>query len=55
MDALWSELNEYERDTLVLRLDKQEVSDLIAILVDCPLDHPYKAGAVALAEKLGSE
>jgi hypothetical protein len=55
MDDLWSQLDAYERDTLVLRLDKRETSALIALLIDVSLSHHLKAEAVLLADKLGSE
>jgi hypothetical protein len=49
------ELREYERSTITLRLDARETDALLAVLVDCALDHPYKAVAVSLAERLAWE
>ena len=41
--------------TITLRLDAAETDALLAVLVDCPLEHPYKVVAVALTERLGWE
>jgi hypothetical protein len=55
MDDLLAELMAYERETITLRLDANETGALLAVLVECPVEHPYKAVAVALAERLAWE
>ena len=55
MGDLWSELANYERRSITLRLNERETSALLALLVDVPIGHHLKDVAVQLADKLGSE
>lgn len=55
MDDLGAELTFYERNTITLRLDRNETDALLAVLVECELEHPYKAVAVSLTERLAWE
>ena len=54
MDDLWSDLNEYERSTITLRLDEREAIDLLSLLVLCE-GGKYKPTAVVLADRLAHE
>jgi hypothetical protein len=50
-----AEVEAYERETMVLRLDEAEARALIDLLVLVAPGDPQKRDAVALADKIASE
>src|SRR5215210_7214090 len=54
MEDLLSELHEYERATITLRLDEQEAKALTCALAECSCD-AHKRDAIELTEKLAHE
>lgn len=49
------EIATYEQQTIVLRLDHDEATALVSLLVEVPPDHPHKDEATLLADKAASE
>lgn len=50
-----AEVEAYERETMVLRLDEAEARALISLLVLIENDHPQKEDAILLCDKVASE